>query len=90
MFLLLTLYLVDIFLANQEGVLADALIEGFATRHVEHLAQAVQDSRRLFDIVLRQPVLQFLLTLLLYLTIGTAQHGLNLGLGLGRGHEVHP
>ena len=82
--------LVDILLAQQDGLVAYRLQEILAVARLVELHQDVDSIGGVLNVIFLQELGQQLLSLLLLLATVTAQDGLNLGLGLGRAHEVDP
>ena len=82
--------LVYVFLAEQDGALADGEEQVVVLLHVVILAELVQIGGGKLEVVLLHPVGQNLLSLLLDFTVFAAQDGLYLCLGFGRRAEVNP
>lgn len=82
--------LVEVFLAQQDSLVAQRLIEVFQVCNLMEDGQLTDDLGFRLDLVLLQEFRQQCFTLLLQLTTVAAQDGLNLALGLGRTDEVDP
>ena len=88
--LVLALQLVNVFLAQQDGLLSQCLEEVFAVAHLVELSQLVGSVQRVLYAVLLQELVEHLLALLLLFSVVTAQDGLYLCFGLRRAHKVNP
>ena len=88
--LMFALQLIHVLFAQQDGLLAQALVELFTARCLMKLRQLVGQGKRHLETILLHPLCQHLLALLLHLSLSATQDGLNLCLRLGRRHKVNP
>ena len=86
----LAVELVDIFLAQHDGLLAQCLEEVLALVYLVELRQLVDDGLRVLEPVLLEEVGEERLALLLHLTTVASQDGLYFCLRLGCADEVDP
>ena len=88
--LVLALQFVDVFLAQDDGMVAESQEEVVVLLDVVEVAELIYARGAYLHTVLLEPLIEYFLALLLHLSIITAQDGLYLALRLGCAHEVDP
>ena len=89
-FFLLAMKNIKVFVAEDNGALAQSLKEVLMFGNIVEVRKFVYNSSREFHVVFDKPVIQCLLAFLLYLPTLSSEHSLYFALCLCRGHEINP
>ena len=86
----LALQFVNVFFAQQDGLLGQCLEEVFAIAHLVELSKLVSSIQRVFNAVLLKELMEQVFARLLHFTTIATQDGLNLSLGLRCADKANP